>query len=284
MSKRKWEIHEIEILQNNYKVYGPKKCGILLNRTTRACQIKARKLNLKYIHSNRWSEELLMEIVKKSKTKSECLVNLGFSPKSSGNFTTLDKFIKIYNIDTSHFTPYIFGFQKNNNFTELPLEMVLVENSTYSTNHLKKKLYKYGLKKRQCELCPQGEIWNGKKMSLILDHINGISDDHRIENLRIVCPNCNATLDTHCRGHNRIISKAKPKCNKCECGSDKWIDSKKCTKCDKFSQRKVDHPSYEQLLQDLKETNYVQTGKKYGVSDNSIRKWIKAYQSDLLHE
>jgi hypothetical protein len=38
----------------------------------------------------------------------------------------------------------------------------------------------------------------GKKMSLILDHINGVNNDNRIENIRIVCPNCNATLDTHC--------------------------------------------------------------------------------------
>lgn len=46
--------------------------------------------------------------------------------------------------------------------------------------------------------CGQGEEWMGKKMSLILDHINGVHDDNRIQNLRIVCPNCNATLDTHC--------------------------------------------------------------------------------------
>lgn len=63
-----------------------------------------------------------------------------------------------------------------------------------------RKIYEAGLKQRKCELCGQGEDWNGMKISLILDHINGINNDHRIENLRIVCPNCNATLDTHCRG------------------------------------------------------------------------------------
>jgi hypothetical protein len=40
-------------------------------------------------------------------------------------------------------------------------------------------------------------------MGLILDHINGLRDDHRFENLQIVCPNCAATLDTHCGRKNR---------------------------------------------------------------------------------
>ena len=46
----------------------------------------------------------------------------------------------------------------------------------------------------------------------------------------------------------------------------------------KFSQRKVKRPSYEVLLEDIKNTNYFQTGKKYNVSDNCIRKWIKMYE------
>jgi len=47
---------------------------------------------------------------------------------------------------------------------------------------------------------PTDHFWT---MSLILDHINGVPDDNRLENLRIVCPNCAATLDTHCGRKNR---------------------------------------------------------------------------------
>ena len=73
-----------------------------------------------------------------------------------------------------------------------------MRDSTYSRNALKRRLYKAGVKRRACELCGQGELWRGREMALILDHANGVATDNRLENLRIVCPNCAATLPTHC--------------------------------------------------------------------------------------
>ena len=58
--------------------------------------------------------------------------------------------------------------------------------------------YAKGLKQPSCEMCGQDELWRGRRLALILDHVNGVRDDNRLENLRIVCPNCAATLDTHC--------------------------------------------------------------------------------------
>jgi len=49
----------------------------------------------------------------------------------------------------------------------------------------------------------------------------------------------------------------------------------KCVQCASVSQRRVKRPSKEKLLQDVNELGYCGAGKKYGVSDNAIRKWIK---------
>jgi len=157
-----------------------------------------------YKKVNNWDKDLLVKAVNKSECKSDVLRNLGIK-LNSGNFQTLDKYCKKYSIDVS-------GIEYKNNrgskfLEEKTNEEILVKNSTYSRGHLKNRLYKYGLKERKCEMpgCGQGEEWMGKKMSLILDHINGVNDDNRIENLRIVCPNCNATLKTHCKGKKGLI-------------------------------------------------------------------------------
>ena len=116
---------------------------------------------------------------------------------TGGASNALRKWAAIWDIPTDHFDPYRSsrGLQRR---TARPLDEVLVVDSVYNRGRLKERLYESGLKHRRCELCGQGERWRGQPMSLILDHVNGIATDNRLENLRIVCPNCAATLDTHC--------------------------------------------------------------------------------------
>ena len=45
--------------------------------------------------------------------------------------------------------------------------------------------------------------------------------------------------------------------------------------------RTVERPPYEQLLREVAETSYRAVGRKYGVSDNAIRKWLRAYEREL---
>ncbi len=112
--------------------------------------------------------------------------------------------LRHYEIDTSHFDPWTRNRQRTHKAR--PIEVYLVYGSTIGTSNLKERLYKEGLKQRRCEKCGQGEDWNGERMSLILDHINGDPKDNSRENLRIVCPNCNATLPTHCRGKKALMA------------------------------------------------------------------------------
>jgi hypothetical protein len=122
---------------------------------------------------------------------------------AGSNFRTLKRLIKRYDISTEHLDPnWVLRGDRPNR--KIPLEQIMVENSSYGRDKLKRRLYEAELKHRRCELCGQGEEWNGRRMSLILDHVNGVATDNRLENLRIVCPNCNATLDTHCGRRTRL--------------------------------------------------------------------------------
>jgi hypothetical protein len=140
-------------------------------------------------------------------------------------------------------------------------------------------------------MCGQGEQWRGSRMALILDHINGEGDDHRFENLRILCPNCAATLDTHCGRKNRI--KRQPLV--CErCGTEfvprqdvQRFCSRACSgrwprsSTSHLHLRRVDRPPYDQLLAEVEALGWSAVGRRYGVSDNAIRKWVRAYEREL---
>jgi hypothetical protein len=214
----------------------------------------------------------LEKVVKESKTKTECLRKMGLRA-AGGNYKTITKYIEEYQINTHHFDAHQVRIEKINQLNtkkKIPMTDILIIGSTYNRAQLKQRLYDENLKTRRCELCGQGEIWNGMKMSLIIDHINGIWDDNRIENLRIVCPNCNATLPTHC-GKNRtnIVDKQK-------------IDARKIMTETKLkfyeNSRKTQRPDYDTLKTEIDNLGYVKTGKKYGVSDNAIRKWLRFYE------
>ena len=79
-----------------------------------------------------------------------------------------------------------------------PLEKVMIENSTYYRGHLKRRLLENRTLKNKCDICGLENIWNNKKIIMVLDHKNGIRNDHRLENLRMLCPNCNSQTDTFC--------------------------------------------------------------------------------------
>jgi hypothetical protein len=117
-------------------------------------------------------------------------------------------------------------------------------------------------------------------MALILDHINGVATDNRLENLRIVCPNCNATLETHC---GRNVRRRPPRtCERCgalyrACYRHQRFCSSTCAGL-ASSTRRVQRPPYEQLIDELATDSFLAVGRRYGVSDNAVRKWLRVYE------
>lgn len=71
------------------------------------------------------------------------------------------------------------------------------------------------------------------------------------------------------------------KMDRCKCGNNKEKASPICKVCNNIKQRKVERPTYKKLMKEIRETNYCAVGRKYGVSDNAIRKWVKYYENNL---
>jgi len=192
--------------------------------------------------------------------------------------------------------------QPNNK--KIDLKDILIENSTYNRGNLKKRLIKDGVLKNECCICNQENKWNNRDLVMILDHINGTYNDNRIENLRLICPNCNSQTDTF-GGRNQKKQKKcidcgvevmrALRCRKCydilkfrlvekfciDCGNKITMRAERCQKCSsiKSGNRKIlERPSKEDLQNMINTMTWVAIGEKYGVSDNSIRKWARSYE------
>jgi len=223
----------------------------------------------------RWNEEEIIKAIGCSISISEVLRKLGLSIRP-GNYTTVRQFSKKNNIDITHLTDYCNRPKKKVKAPPKkakPLEEILVENSSYARNHLKKRLLDGGLLLNVCSICDLSGVWNGSPIKMILDHINGVNDDNRIDNLRMLCPNCNSQQETFCVGNRKKVV------YHCSCGKEIQKASKKCTDCFKVSIRKVpDRPFKEELEKMMRTMSWVAIGERYGVSDNSIRRWARNYK------
>lgn len=236
-----------------------------------------------------YTEEDFVNAVKNNYSVRSCLLALGLNA-TGGNYALFKRRVKALGLDTSHFTGK--GHLKNRTHNWNPkksLKEILVADSDYmNRNQIKKRLLAKGLITYECSTCGIAE-WQGKRLSLHLDHINGVNNDHRLENLRLLCPNCHSLTSTYAgknkrRKPRKKISTPKPRVKKqtlcVDCSAIISRKAQRCKSCQgKFNQpTKIEWPSVEELIVMVERTNYSAVGRKLGVSGNAVRKRIQRHK------
>lgn len=148
-----------------------------------------------------YTKDQLEQAIKDNYSIANVCREVGIRP-TGGNYKTINQKIKEFGFDTSHFTGQ--GWRKGSKIPVrkgIELSDILVEDKPYHSHRLKQRLIKDGLKQHKCENC-NNEDWMGQKIPLELEHCNGNSIDNRIENLKLLCPNCHAQTDFY-RGRNK---------------------------------------------------------------------------------
>jgi len=149
-----------------------------------------------------WTDEDLRKAVETSSSTRDVIQRLGLIP-AGGNYLQVKSAMSLLKLDTKHFTGQawrkgrVFGIEPR-----IPLNKILVKESHFQSFKLKKRLFAEELKKPICERCGWAEQSEDGRIPVELDHINGDRHDNRIENLRILCPNCHSLQPTH-RGKNQ---------------------------------------------------------------------------------
>ena len=149
---------------------------------------------------SKYTEQQFVEAVKTSTSIRQVLSKIGVK-ESGGNYKVAKDRIKRLNLDTSHFTGMGWLKGQTHKHTTKPIEYYLTEDSYHQSYKLKLRIIAEGIKQHKCEECGITE-WRGQPTPIELDHINGNNRDNRLENLRLLCPNCHAQTPTY-RGKNK---------------------------------------------------------------------------------
>lgn len=218
-----------------------------------------------------YSDEEFINIVKQSKSMSEISDKIGYTSHSGDTLVRIRKRIDSLKIPTSHFN------EMNKRTIHRTVENVFIKNSTVNQSTLRRWYIKGNYSPYICSICGQQPFWNGKEMTLILDHINGENHDDRLENLRWVCPNCNQQLPTT-GGRNQKKRKKHYYC--VDCGKEISRGCIRCKRCNgklkivSEENMPIDRDKLKELIFTIP---FTKIGKMFGVTDNAIRKWCKKF-------
>lgn len=140
-------------------------------------------------------KDIMKEVCSKASSIREAIEMLGLR-SAGGNYSAFKNACKKHDLKIPVCDKKI-QTKKARDSRKIKLSDILVENSTYrNRTSLKNKLFNANLLENKCYKCGMNPIWMGEKITLHLEHKNGIYNDHRLENLEILCPNCHSQTKT----------------------------------------------------------------------------------------
>jgi hypothetical protein len=220
--------------------------------------------------TTKYTREVLIEAVSRSRSYSQLIRNLGIRAASGGSHSHLKKLVSEYGIDTGHFLGMAWAKKvaPGNKLDPKDILIVLSGHRRARPHQLRRALIESGVP-FVCNSCTIRSEWNGKPLNLEVDHIDGNWRDCRKHNLQFLCPNCHSQ-----KGATRI--------NTCECGKLIRLKSTTCKKC---LLNKVRHlvqpkvigtwPSTSELARRVWEIPVISLATEIGVSGSMVKKRCK---------
>ena len=148
-----------------------------------------------------YTDKQLQEATASSTSCRQVLIKLGLAPKG-GNYGTFRRNAERLRLDTSHFLGQGHNRGKEA-LNQRPIEDYLSNKARIRSSKLRERLIREGYFERQCSSC-RGRTWLGLPMPPELDHINGDPENNRLNNLRLLCPNCHARTPTYRRSKSSL--------------------------------------------------------------------------------
>lgn len=226
-------------------------------------------------------KEKLQKLFDENSTYLDVLRSAGYQTLSA-NYNTLYRVIKHFSIDLTKFKENFKEFKKRIAHDVIYEDLTYQEviEKTTSRRNIKRYIISKNLIPYVCSECGNDGMYNGKPLTLQLDHIDGNPINNNLENLRFLCPNCHSQTDTfagknpskllNCEGCGKIIN-VKNKhgmCQKCYFDSELFSNN---ISSGEYKRHKKFEVAKEELENLIKEHPFTKIGDMFGVSDKAIR-------------
>ena len=163
------------------------------------------------------------------------------------------------------------------NTQRIPDDDVFCVDSATSRAVVRRRLLETGKLPYRCAICPIIDTHNGLPLALHLDHKNGVNNDHRLRNLRWLCPNCHSQTATYA-GRNKLPAAIRT-CG--VCGGDRSqkgnASAGRCRGCARALRHGIEWPSPDVMARMVFELPATTIAKKLGVSDVAVVKFCKKH-------